>query len=222
MAFTPNAIVLTQHLDAAEKRIKREIDKAVAGGLSHAFQSVGIANGKVQFYAKTDKSGAVVGEFDLPEELYLDQAETTIVDKFTWSAATYPGSTNPNLNGKAVLVLGVKGDRATNPTVKYSFVNLTKLIDIYTAGDSSININGYTVTVKISVAADNLLEVKADGLYVGSDDSKLDKVPAAVSGHFAMWSASGVLIDSGYGVATDADIAAMLAENFGEEEGDEE
>ena len=222
MAFTPNAIVLTQHLDTAEKRIKREIDKAVAGGLSHAFQSVGIANGKVQFYAKTDKSGAVVGEFDLPEELYLDQAETTIVDKFTWSAATYPGSTNPNLNGKAVLVLGVKGDRATNPTVKYSFVNLTKLIDVYTAGDNSININGYTVTVKISAVADNLLEVKADGLYVGSDDSKLDKVPAAVSGHFAMWSASGVLIDSGYGVATDADIAAMLAVNFGEEEGDEE
>lgn len=220
MAFTPNAIVLTQHLDTAEKRIKREIDKAVAGGLSHAFQSVAIANGKVQFYAKTDKSGAVIGEFDLPEELYLDQAETTIVDKFTWSAATYPGSINPNLNGKAVLVLGVKGDRATNPTVKYSFVNLTKLIDVYTAGDNSININGYTVTVKISAVAGNLLEVKADGLYVGSDDTKLDKVPTAVSGHFAMWSASGVLMDSGYGVATDADIAAMLAENFGEE-GDE-
>lgn len=220
MAFTTNAIVLTQHLDTAEKRIKREIDKAVAGGLSHTFQSVGIANGKVQFYAKTDKSGAVIGEFDLPEELYLDQAETTIVDKFTWSAATYPGSTNPNLNGKAVLVLGVKGDRATNPTVKYSFVNLTKLIDVYTAGDNSIDINGYTVTVKISAVAGNLLEVKADGLYVGSDDTKLDKVPSAVSGHFAMWSASGVLMDSGYGVATDADITAMLAENFGEE-GDE-
>lgn len=221
MAFTPNAIVLTQHLDTAEKRIKREIDKAVAGGLSHTFQSVGIANGKVQFYAKTDKSGAVIGEFDLPEELYLDQAETTIVDKFTWSAATYPGSVNPNLNGKAVLVLGVKGDRATNPTIKYSFVNLTKLIDVYTAGDNTIDINGYTVTVKISAVAGNLLEVKADGLYVGSDDTKLDKVPSAVSGHFAMWSASGVLMDSGYGVATDADIAAMLTENFGEE-GDEE
>lgn len=217
MAFTRNAIVLTQHLDTAEKRIKREIDKVVAGGLSHAFQSVGIANGKVQFYAKTDKSGAVVGEFDLPEELYLDQAETTIVDKFTWSAATYPGSINPNLNGKAVLVLGVKGDRATNPTVKYSFVNLTKLIDVYTAGDNTININGYTVAVKISTVAGNLLEAKADGLFAGSDDSKLDKVPTAVSGHFAIWSASGVLIDSGYGVATDADIAAMLAENFGEE-----
>lgn len=217
MAFTPNAIVLTQHLDTAEKRIKREIAKAVAGGLSHAFQSVAIANGKVQFYAKTDKSGDVIGEFDLPEELYLDQAVTTIVDNFVWSAATYPGSINPNLNGKAVLVLGVKGDRATNPTVKYSFVNLTKLIDVYTAGDNTININGYTVTVKISAAADNLLEVKADGLFVGSDDSKLDKVPTAVSGHFAMWSASGVLIDSGHGVATDADIAAMLAENFGEE-----
>lgn len=221
MAFNPNAVVLTTHLDKAEKRIKREMDKLVAGGLSHAFQSVGIANGKVQFYAKTDKSGAVVGEFDLPEELYLNQAETTIVDKFTWSAATYPGSTNPNLNGKAVLVLGVKGDRATNPTVKYSFVNLTKLIDVYTAGDNSININGYTVTVKISAAADNLLEVKADGLFVGSDDTKLDKDPTAVSGHFAMWGASGIVVDSGIGVATDADIDAMLDDIFGEEGGGE-
>lgn len=219
MAYEPNAFVLAKHLDTAEKRIKKEIDKVAiaAGGASTAFQAVELSGGQVKFYATTDKSGAVVGSFDIPEELFLDQAGTALVDDFTFSSLAYPGATNPYLDGKTVLVLAVKGDKATNPTIKYSFVNLEKLIDTYTAEDNSINIYGYSVKVNISAYTGNLLELKADGLYVGTDDNKLDKVVTAVEGNIAMWGASGVLIDSGHGVALDEDIAAMLIANFGAE-----
>lgn len=175
-----------------------------------AFRSLSVVGNSVKFFTSTDASGTAVATFDWPEEVFLDQSVTTLVDNFAWSAATYPNSTNPNLDGKTVLVLGVKGDKETNPTVKYSFVSLEKLIDVYTAGDGSINIDGYTVTVKISAAAGNLLELKADGLYVGSDPTKLDKVPGAGLSNIAIFGASGVVVDSGVTFATDAEVANML------------
>ena len=175
-----------------------------------AFRSLSVVGNRVSFFTTNDTSGTAAFYFDYPEEVFLDQSVTSLVDNFAWSAATYPGSINPNLDGKTVLVLGVKGDKETNPTVKYSFVSLEKLIDIYTAGDNSINIDGYTVTVKISATAGNLLELKADGLYVGSDDSKLDKVTGAVQGNIAIFGASGAVVDSGVSFATDAEVDAML------------
>ena len=57
----------------------------------------------------------------------------------------------PNLNGRTVFVLAVKGDKTTNPTIKYSFVSMEKLVDIYTAADTSITINGYKVSVATTV-----------------------------------------------------------------------
>ena len=44
--------------------------------------------------------------------------------------------------------------------------------------------------------------------------NKIDKVTSAVSGNFATWGASGVLVDSGVTFATDAEVAAMLEEYF--------
>ena len=174
-----------------------------------AFRSLSVVGNSVKFFTSTDASGTAVATFDWPEEVFLDQSVTTLVDNFAWSAATYPNSTNPNLDGKTVLVLGVKGDKETNPTVKYSFVSLEKLIDIYTAGDGSININGYSVTVKISQAAGNLLELKADGLFVGSDDSKLDKVTGAGLSNIAIFGASGAIVDSGTPLA-ELDVAGKM------------
>ena len=45
---------------------------------------------------------------NLPSEQFLDLTKTTYVDSFTWSSTTYPNSTNPNLDGKPVLVLALK------------------------------------------------------------------------------------------------------------------
>lgn len=80
---------------------------------------------------------------NLPKEQFLDLAKTTFVQSFTWSSTTYPGSTNPNLNGKPVLVLALKN--SSDNTVSYSFLNMYNLVDTYTAGDDVIQINDHKI-----------------------------------------------------------------------------
>ena len=116
----------------------------------------------------------------------------------------YPGSTNPNLDGKPVMVLAVKGD---NNTVQYSFVDLTYLLDTYTGSNTStakVTVDGkeITVAVNVSKATDNALQVKEDGLYVPKAEfvdisGKADKVADATEGNFAGLDAKGNLTDSG-------------------------
>jgi len=146
--------------------------------------------------------------------IFLDQTGTQLVENFAWSASTYPGSTNPNLDGKTVLVLAVRGDLATNPTTNFSFVSLEKLIDIYTAGDNTITISGYTVAVKISAAANNAITVNNDGLHVDIS-GKADKVTNATAGNIATLDANGNISDSGVTFATTAQTTAMLDSIFG-------
>lgn len=184
---------------------------AVNTKYANAFLSVETAlDGKSVSFKNS--AGTVVGTFDFPEELYLAQTGTEIVENFTFSAATYPGATNPNLDGKTVLVLSVRGDKST-PSVKYSFVDMAKVIKAITAGDKSIDVNGYTVKVNISATTGNLLELKSDGLFVGSDDRKVDKV-TATQGNIAIFGASGAVVDSNIKFASDADVAAMLEQYF--------
>ena len=97
-----------------------------------AFRGAKIEDNKLKFYESSDTSVTPLTSIDLPEELYLQSAQTEIVENFAFSSVTYPGATDPNLDGKTVLVLAVKGDDADGegtPTVKYSFVNLTNIID---------------------------------------------------------------------------------------------
>jgi len=137
--YNPEAVARLKHVNA--------LAQLTVGKLTETIKYVSTSGNTVSFFTTADGSGTAAFTFDFPEELFLDQAGTTLVENFAWSAVTYPNSTNPNLDGKTVLVLGVRGNAAT-PTVKYSFVNLEKLIDTYTAADNSININGYTVAVR--------------------------------------------------------------------------
>lgn len=178
------------------------------------FQKITASGNRINFWVSDDTSGSPAYYVDFPEEIFLDQTSTTFAPNFAWSNATYPGSTNPNLEGKPVLVLAVKGDKETNPYLTYSFVDLETLIDVYTAGNAAINIAGYSVSVQVSATQGNLLSIANDGLLVGSDSTKIDKVTNAVSGNFASWGASGALADSGYTVASDSDIAALIAQYF--------
>ena len=75
----------------------------------------------------------------LPKEQFLDLTKTTFVQSFAWSSTSYPGSTNPSLEGKPVLVLALKN--SSDNTVAYSFLNMYELVDTYTA-DSPINVSG--------------------------------------------------------------------------------
>lgn len=108
--------------------------------------------------------------FDIAEEMFLDQAKTKFVSNFVWSAETYVGSTNPDLDGKPVMVLAVKGDES----VTYSFLNLEELVDTYTTKDTAslslaISEGGeISGDVKISEEEGNAVELKDDGLYVAT------------------------------------------------------
>ena len=160
--------------------------------IANAFKSAKVEGNTVSFYVDSDATGTPAFYFDFPEEIFLDQVGTRLVENFSWSALAYPNSVNPNLEGKTVLVLAVKGDKEVNPTTKFSFVNLEKLIDIYTASDTSITITDYKVKANISAATGNALEIKADGLYVDA----LPKVENPTAGNVPLLASDGTLINS--------------------------
>ena len=206
-----------EDLQTSMTRVGTEIAE-VAAEAAKGFKSLAVEGNTVKFYtveaADVTTETTVAGTFDFPEEIFLDQTKTTLVNNFAWSAETYPGSTDPDLDGKVVLVLAVKGDKATNPTLTYSFVNLEKLVDIYTAADNTITIAGYTVAVKISAAANNAITVNNDGLHVDIS-GKADKVANATAGNIATLDANGNLVDSGYTFSTAAQTQTMLNTIFG-------
>ena len=172
--YETNNLVKLGGLQALAQRTKSELT-ALDNKISASFRSLSVSGNTVSFFNSTDASGTALATFDFPEEIFLDQLQTQFVPNFTFSAATYPGATDPNLDGKPVFVLAVKGDATTNPTLTYSFVNVEALVDVYTAADNSININGYNVNVKISAAANNAITLQSDGLHVDIS-GKVDKV----------------------------------------------
>ncbi|MBR1646169.1 MAG: hypothetical protein IJ685_05250 [Selenomonadaceae bacterium] len=193
--FDTNNLVKLGALQALAQRTKTELD-ALDTKISASFRSLSVSGNTVSFFNSTDATGTALATFDFPEEIFLDQLQTKFVPNFTFNAETYPGATDPNLDGKPVFVLAVKGDATTNPTLTYSFVNLEKLVDTYTAADNSININGYNVNVKISAAANNAITLESDGLHVDIS-GKADRVANATGGNTA-------------------DVTAMITDVFGE------
>lgn len=145
-----------------------EVKKYIDANDGVAIKSIGFEDNTLKFYTTTDMSGEPVKEIVLPEEYFLDQTKTTLVNEFAWSEDTYPNSTNPNLEGKPVFVLAVKGDTDVN----YSFVSMESLFVVY-EGDSTSSAdvevsadNKITATVKISAETGNIAVIKDDGIYV--------------------------------------------------------
>ena len=204
--YNENSVARLKHLASLATRTNTE--------LGATFRSASVSGNTVSFFNSKDGTGTAAFTFDFPEEMFLSQTGTELVSNFAFSSITYPGATNPNLDGQTVLVLAVRGN-AADPTVNYSFVSLNNLIDTYTAGDNSIDINGYTISVKRSAVTGNLLELKSDGLFVGSDDTKADKVTGATAGNIATLDANGNLVDSGVTFASDTDVNTMLTNVFG-------
>lgn len=92
----------------------------------NAYKNYAYENNALKLYRTTDKSDTP-DEINFPEERFLDQAKSAIVNPFSWSDEDYPGSTDPDLNGKPVLVFAVKGDTDTS----YSFLDLHSFINTY-------------------------------------------------------------------------------------------
>lgn len=186
------------------------ITDALRTDVDASVKSLVVNGNTVELYTGANGTGTKAGEFNFPKELFLDAAGTTFVPSFTWSSASYPGSTDPNLNGKPVIVLAVRTTTdyqrsgAAGDTINYSFIDVSSLVDTYTVnvanGDTVsskvLTINGYTVKFNISAAAGNGLVANADGLYVDTA-SKADKVTGATSGNIAGLDANGNLTDSG-------------------------
>jgi hypothetical protein len=158
------------------------------------------------FYTEENPTAESVPAFsiDVPTEYFLDQTKTTFVQEFVWSADLYPTSTNPNLEGKPVWVMAVKGD---DDTVTYSFVNLETLVDIYTGAETDSVVvsvsedNVISAEVKVSAEEGNIIEVKEDGLYATVEPTdisgKADKVADVKEAQILVDDGAGNLAASG-------------------------
>lgn len=135
-------------------------------------KSAEFVNDTIRLYASSDKSGEAVAEIALPDETFLDGKKTRLVSDFSWSTTEYPKSTNPELDGKTVLVLAVKSRR----TVRYSFISLDSVIAKLVGGETestsvSVADDVVTLSVKVSELSGNRIIMKDDGLYVGTVDN---------------------------------------------------
>lgn len=129
---------------------------------------------------------------ELPAERYLDAVKTKVVPDFNWAtmSVNYPGASDPNLDGKTVLVLAIKNEGITNntidsadDTVAYYFVDFADLVDAYVEDNTTtkavdVTISGNKVSAelnlhtKVGAEKDNAITLETDGAYVPdlSDD----------------------------------------------------
>lgn len=213
MAVDMTKLTRLEALDALASLTSAEINevKQIAG---NGIKKVAVSGNTIKFYKDANANVATAtADFnvDFPAELVIDAAGTTFEPNFNFSAGSYGTATDPNLDGKPVLVLAVKTTNADGTTsTAYSFLNLYDLVDIYTikAGDSSkiLVINGKEIEVKISADAGNIIQVKNDGLYATT------RVAGAVNGNVAVFDANGAPSDSG--IASDTVVVtSMIANN---------
>ena len=173
MSYDVKKLVKLGALKEMGQRLKTDVDAAAALAAS-AFHSAKVEGNTVSLYTSADKSGDAAFTFDFPTEMFLDQTKTEFVGKFKWAEATYPGSTDPKLDGKPVMVLAVKGENPDSCT--YSFLNMAALVDTYAAktegkdASTTVEISGYEVEVKVNLSkeANNALVLKDDGLFVSN------------------------------------------------------
>lgn len=154
--------------------------------LKRVFADISYSGSRLAFL---NPSGQVLKYFNLPEEIYLRTVGTTFVPSFTWSALAYPNSTNPNLNGKPVLILHIKGDSLDSPYEDWGFCNLEDLVDLYVPADTSIAITDNSIKAAISSDAGNLLTKDNTGLKVPNTINK-----AVIFGNTVTFSDAFVLV----------------------------
>ena len=230
MAFDVTKLAKLSHVQDLANRVKSKIDalETLAGD---SIKKVEVSGNTLNFYTdKTPAQGATPAySIDFPAEMVLDQAQTTFVDSFVFSTATYgTATTNPNLDGKPVLVLAVKTtDAQNNVSLNYSFLNVEKLVDVYevasdTTSSRVLDITDNKITFKLSTDADNALETDASGLKVNIS-GKAARDTDAIENNIAKFDANGNPIDSGIAasevvlsstIATNAEAAEMLETIF--------
>lgn len=136
--------------------VKKDAFTPVQIAANAAIKSLGVDGNTVNFYTSTDKSGTAAFSVDFPSELFLDQTKTTFVAKFKFDAATYPGATDPKLDGKPVMVLAVKGENPDSCT--YSFLSMAAL-----DGEGNLTDSGKKPADFVAAEAGKRLMTDAEG-----------------------------------------------------------
>ena len=127
--------------------VKKDAFTPVEAAANAAIKALKVTGNTVNFYTNTGMTGAAAFSMDFPTEMFLDQTKTAFVGKFKFSDTTYPGATDPKLDGKPVMVLAVKGENPDSCT--YSFLNMAALVDTYKAkatgkdASTTVTIAGY-------------------------------------------------------------------------------
>lgn len=222
MAVDMEKLVRLKALNAFGEKADAKIQE-VEVKANAAIKGAKVVNGNtVALYTTTDTTGTADITLDLPAEMVIDATKTGFVPNFDFTNGNYTGATDPDLDGKAVLVLAIKTIDKVAETTSYSFISVDSLVDTYTAADNSIIVNGYTIAVKISTVANNALELKADGLHVDIS-GKQDKDTDAVVNNIAKFDTNGNAVDGGIAVdniitvdniASDSDVETVLSTYF--------
>lgn len=94
-----------------------------------ALKKVLLKNNSLLFYKNPNAVDTDTAEYsiDLPIEKHLDLSLTEIVSEYSWTEELYPNSDNPNLDGKPVLVLAVRGvmeGEDGSDTITYKFLDM--------------------------------------------------------------------------------------------------
>lgn len=201
--------ITLENLQRYDTNIKTYVDS----DKTKSIKAIAVKNNEINFFVDPEPTTETIPDFtvDFPVEYFLDQAKTVLVQEFIWMDILYPGSTDPSLEGKPVLVLAVKGD---NDTVAYSFLNLEGLMKIYTGKEGVITIsidpstNEISGELKISEEEGNILTIKEDGLYaeaVLDISRKADKLINPEDGE-AIIKLGQILVDDGNGNLSSSEI----------------
>lgn len=103
-------------------------------------------------------------------ELEIDDAKTDFINSFVFDTSIYSGVSNPNLDGKTVLVLAFKvTDNQGSVSTRYKFINLEDFIP----------------EIKISSVDGNAINAKNDGVYATT------RVAGAIRGNVAIFDTQG-------------------------------
>ena len=204
MAVDMNQFVKLNALDALASKADTKI-KAVETKADNAFKGAKVLNGNsIALYTTTDTTGDAALTLDLPAELVVDATKTKFVTNFSFVSEDYPNATDPDLDGKTVLVLAIKTTDKGVDTTSYSFLSADDLV------------------IKISTTANNAIELKSDGLHVDIT-GKQDKDEDAVENNIAKFDVNGNAVDAGIAaakvltsdmVASDNDVQTVLSSYF--------
>lgn len=193
--------------DAVLNTVLEDINNVADLGI----KTVEYVDGEINFYTEESSnvtSGTTTPAFtiNVPKEQFLDSTETQFYaeyDKDSADATKHNFSNKNDLDGKPVLVLGVKTFAENgNSSIAYTPINLDSLINTYTgkAADTTnpigISVDASTGEISGSIAiqsADNALKINASGeLYV--EDLTIAN---GTEGGIVVQDASGKLVDGG-------------------------